>query len=212
MKLIILGAPGAGKGTQAEFLSKHFSVPTISSGAIIREHIEKKTPFGVKAKVYIDKGQLLPDETMIDIIMHRIKEDDCKNGYILDGFPRTLSQAKALYENGIEIDTALSLEVDDDVIIKRLSGRRECTSCRAPYHIISNPPKKEGVCDKCNAPLKSRADDVPEIIASRLSVYHTETAPLKEYYEEKGKLVKVKGVDGVEDTFKSVIEALGSQM
>lgn len=208
MKLIILGAPGAGKGTQAELLSKHFSVPTISSGAIIREHIEKKTPFGVKAKEYIEKGQLLPDEAVIDIIMHRIKKDDCKNGYILDGFPRTLSQAKVLDENGIEIDTALSLEVDDDVIIKRLSGRRECSSCRAPYHIISNPPKKEGVCDKCNAPLKSRADDVPEIIASRLAVYHEETAPVKEYYEKKGKLVKVMGVGSVEDTFKSVTEAL----
>ena len=209
MKLIMLGAPGAGKGTQAEILSEKLSIPAISTGAIIREAIEKKTPFGIKAKTYIDKGQLLPDEAVIEIIMHRIKEPDCAGGYILDGFPRTLSQAKALDDYGIEIDTALSLEVDDDVIVERLSGRRECSSCRTPYHIVSNPPKVDGICDKCSAPLKAREDDVPEIIASRLAVYHKETAPVKEYYETQGKLVKVMGQNGVENTSKSVLSALG---
>ena len=209
MKLIMLGAPGAGKGTQAEILSEKLSIPAISTGAIIREAIEKKTPFGIKAKTYIDKGQLLPDEAVIEIIMHRIKEPDCEGGYILDGFPRTVSQAKALEDYGIEIDTALSLEVDDDVIVERLSGRRECSHCRTPYHIVSNPPKVEGICDKCSSALISREDDVPEIIASRLAVYHKETAPVKEYYETKGKLVKVMGQNGVENTSKSVLSALG---
>lgn len=209
MKLIMLGAPGAGKGTQAEILSEKLSIPAISTGAIIREAIEKKTPFGIKAKTYIDKGQLLPDEAVIEIIMHRISEPDCVGGYILDGFPRTLSQAKALDDYGIEIDTALSLEVDDDVIVERLSGRRECSVCRTPYHVVSNPPKVDGICDKCSAPLKSREDDVPEIIASRLAVYHKETAPVKEYYEAKGKLKKVMGQNGVENTSKSVLSALG---
>ena len=208
MKLIMLGAPGAGKGTQAEILSEKLSIPAISTGAIIREAIEKKTPFGIKAKTYIDKGQLLPDDAVIEIIMHRISEPDCKDGYILDGFPRTLSQAKVLDDCGIEIDTALSLEVDDDVIVKRLSGRRECSSCRTPYHIVSNPPKVEGICDKCSGTLKAREDDVPEIIASRLKVYHEETAPVKDYYETKGKLIKVMGEDSVEDTSNSIVKAL----
>lgn len=208
MKLIILGAPGAGKGTQAEILSDKFSIPAISTGAIIREAIEKKTPFGIKAKTYIDKGQLLPDDAVIDIIMHRIAEPDCSKGYILDGFPRTVSQAQALLDSGIEIDTALSLEVDDEVIVQRLSGRRECSHCRTPYHIVTNPPKKEGICDKCSSPLISREDDVPEIIASRLAVYHKNTAPVKEFYEARGKLVKVMGEDSVEDTAKAVVNAL----
>ena len=208
MKLIILGAPGAGKGTQAKILSEQFSIPAISTGAIIREAIEKKTPFGIKAKSYIDKGQLLPDEAVIDIIMHRLSESDCAGGYILDGFPRTVSQAKALEDYGIEIDTALSLEVDDDVIVERLSGRRECSHCRTPYHIVSNPPKVEGICDKCSSALIAREDDVPEVIASRLNVYHEETAPVKEYYEAKGKLLRVMGEDSVEATAESVHSAL----
>ncbi len=208
MKLIILGAPGAGKGTQAEILSEKLSIPAISTGAIIREAIEKKTPFGIKAKTYIDKGQLLPDDAVIEIIMHRIAEPDCKDGYILDGFPRTLSQAEVLDEYGIEIDTALSLEVDDDVIVERLSGRRECSVCRTPYHIVSNPPMVDGICDKCSSPLIAREDDVPEIIASRLKVYHEETAPVKEYYEAKGKLKRVMGESSVEATSQSVLNAL----
>ena len=209
MRLIILGAPGAGKGTQAEVLSEKFSIPAISTGAIIREAIEKKTPFGIKAKAYIDNGQLLPDEAIIEVVMHRIAEDDCKGGYILDGFPRTVNQAKVLDESGIEIDTALSLEVDDEVIVERLCGRRECSSCRTPYHVVNNPPMKEGICDRCGAPLITREDDNPVTIASRLEVYHEETAPVKEYYEAKGKLIKVWGENSVEATTDKVVEALG---
>lgn len=209
MRLIILGAPGAGKGTQAEVLSERFSIPAISTGAIIREAIEKKTPFGIKAKAYIDNGQLLPDEAIIEVVMHRIAEDDCKGGYILDGFPRTVNQAKVLDESGIEIDTALSLEVDDEVIVERLCGRRECSSCRTPYHVVYNPPMKEGICDRCGAPLITREDDNPVTIASRLEVYHEETAPVKEYYEAKGKLIKVWGENSVEATTDKVVEALG---
>ena len=208
MKLIILGAPGAGKGTQAEVLSEKFSIPAISTGAIIREAIEKKTPFGIKAKTYIDNGQLLPDEAIIEVVMHRIAEDDCKGGYILDGFPRTVHQAEALAESGIEIDTALSLEVDDDVIVERLCGRRECSSCRAPYHVVNNPPKKEGICDKCGGALITREDDNPVTIASRLEVYHAETAPVKEYYKTNGKLVSVKAEGSVDEITDKVIAAL----
>ena len=209
MNLIILAAPGAGKGTQAELLSKHFSIPTISTGAILRKNISDGTELGKIAEQYINDGKFVPDDVMIKVVADRLAKDDCKNGFILDGFPRTLSQAKALDDYGIEIDTALSLEVDDDVIVERLSGRRECSVCRTPYHVVSNPPKVDGICDKCSAPLKSREDDVPEIIASRLAVYHKETAPVKEYYEAKGKLKKVMGQNGVENTSKSVLSALG---
>lgn len=210
MKLIMLGAPGAGKGTQAEILSEKFSIPAISTGAIIREAIEKKTPFGLKAKEYIDKGLLLPDEAVIDIFLNRIAKPDCKEGYILDGFPRTVNQAKAMEDNGIEIDTALSLEVDDGVIVDRLSGRRECSSCRAPYHVTGNPPKNEGVCDKCGAPLIIRADDNPETIKARLEVYHEQTAPVKEYYEAKGKLTKIECEPTIEDTTRCILSSLES--
>ena len=210
MKLIILGAPGAGKGTQAEMLSEKFSIPAISTGAIIREAIEKKTPFGLKAKAYIDKGELLPDDAVIDMLMHRIAMDDCRNGYILDGFPRTVSQAEALLNNGIKIDTALSLEVDDDVIVDRLAGRRECSSCRAPYHVKANPPKAEGICDRCGAPLIQREDDNPETIKARLKVYHEKTAPVKKYYEEKGLLKRVVGKSTIDATAQEVLSSLGN--
>ncbi len=209
MKLIILGAPGAGKGTQAEKLSEKFSIPAISTGAIIREAIEKETPFGIKAKTYIDKGELLPDDAVIDMLMHRIASDDCKDGYILDGFPRTVSQAEALENSGIKIDTALSLEVDDDVIVDRLAGRRECSSCRTPYHIKSYPPKVEGVCDRCGAPLIQREDDNPETIKARLEVYHEKTAPVKKYYEDRGLLTKVVGKSTIDATAQEVFSALG---
>lgn len=210
MKLIILGAPGAGKGTQAEMLSEKFSIPAISTGAIIREAIEKKTPFGLKAKAYIDKGELLPDDAVIDMLIKRISLDDCKDGYILDGFPRTVSQAEALLDNGIKIDTALSLEVDDDVIVDRLAGRRECSSCRAPYHIKANPPKTEGICDRCGAPLIQREDDNPDTIKARLKVYHEKTAPVKKYYEEKGLLKRVVGKSTIEATAQEVLSSLGN--
>lgn len=209
MRLIMLGAPGAGKGTQAEVLSEKLAIPTISTGAMIRQAIKNGTEVGLKAKDYIDKGLLVPDSAIIDIIKERLKEDDCKNGFILDGFPRTIAQAEALDEFGIEIDTALSLEVDDEVIVKRLSGRRECSACAATYHVDSKPPVKEGICDKCGAALTTRNDDKPETIISRLEVYHEQTEPLKDFYEKKGKLTKVVGQETVEETTVCVLKALG---
>ena len=209
MKLIILGAPGAGKGTQAEILSDKLNVPAISTGAIIREEIENKTPFGIKAKTYIDKGQLLPDDDITKKLLERIGRDDCKNGYILDGYPRTVAQAQILENSDIEIDAVLSLEVEDNVIIERLSGRRECTQCRAPYHIKNNPPKKEGICDRCGAPLKTRDDDNPETIAKRLEVYHEKTAPVMDYYKSNGKLLSVKSESSIDATTEKVLASLG---
>lgn len=209
MRLIMLGAPGAGKGTQAEVLSERFGIPAISTGAIIRQAIKNGTDVGLKAKSYIDKGQLVPDEAVIGIIKERLAEDDCKNGFILDGFPRTIAQAEALDEFGIEIDTALSLEVDDEIIVKRLSGRRECSACGATYHVESKPSAKDGECDKCGAPLTTRKDDKPETIIARLEVYHEQTEPLKDFYDKKGKLLKVEGKDTVAATTDAVVEALG---
>ena len=209
MRLIMLGAPGAGKGTQAEVLSEKFGIPAISTGAMIRQAIKNGTDVGLKAKDYIDKGLLVPDAAIIDIIKERLNEDDCKNGFILDGFPRTIAQAEALDEFGIEIDTALSIEVDDEVIVKRLSGRRECSVCGATYHVDSKPPVKDGICDKCSGSLTTRKDDNPETIISRLKVYHEQTEPLKDFYEAKGKLIKVEGQSTVELTTECVIKALG---
>lgn len=210
MKLIMLGAPGAGKGTQAKLISEKLNIPAISTGAIIREAIEEGTEFGKQAKVYIDRGDLLPDEMVIGLVTERLKEDDCKNGFIFDGFPRTLNQAVTMEENGIKIDMALSLEVEDEVIVKRLSGRRECSHCRTPYHVVSHPPKKDGVCDECGSPLITREDDNPETILSRLKVYHEKTAPLKEFFEKEGILKKIPGKDTIEETTEEVMEALKS--
>ena len=210
MKLIMLGAPGAGKGTQAKLISEKLNIPAISTGAIIREAIEEGTEFGKQAKVYIDRGDLLPDEMVIGLVTERLKEDDCKNGFIFDGFPRTLNQAVTMEKNGIKIDMALSLEVEDEVIVKRLSGRRECSHCRTPYHVVSHPPKKDGVCDECGAPLITREDDNPETILSRLKVYHEKTAPLKEFFEKEGILKKIPGKDTIEETTEEVMEALKS--
>lgn len=208
MRLIMLGAPGAGKGTQAEVLSERFGIPAISTGAIIRKAIKDGTQVGLKAKEYMDKGQLVPDAAIIGIIKERLAQDDCANGFILDGFPRTIAQAEALDEFGIEIDSALSLEVADDVIVKRLSGRRECSFCGATYHIDSKPSSRDGICDKCGNALTTRKDDNPETIIARLEVYHEQTEPLKDFYEAKGKLIKVEGKDTVEATTESVIDAL----
>ena len=210
MKLIMLGAPGAGKGTQAKLISEKLNIPAISTGAIIREAIEEGTEFGKQAKVYIDRGDLLPDEMVIGLVTERLKEDDCKNGFIFDGFPRTLNQAVTMEKNGIKIDMALSLEVEDEVIVKRLSGRRECSHCRTPYHVVSHPPKKDGVCDECGSPLITREDDNPETILSRLKVYHEKTAPLKEFFEKEGILKKIPGKDTIEETTEEVMEALKS--
>lgn len=209
MKITIMGPPGGGKGTQAEILSEKMAIPHISTGAIIRNAIREKTQLGILAKDYIEKGQLIPDELAIDMVSHRLREKDCENGYILDGFPRTLPQARAMDSIGIELDCVLNLLAADDVIVERLSGRRECKACAAPYHIKFNPPEKDGVCDKCGGVLISRDDDVPETIRKRLNVYHQETEPLIDFYKEKNLLVNVAGRDTIEDTTQEVLQSLG---
>ena len=209
MKITIMGPPGGGKGTQAEILSDKLSIPHISTGAIIRSAIREKTELGKVAEDYIANGQLVPDKLVIDMVSKRLSEKDCENGYILDGFPRTLPQADAMDEIGIELDCALNLLVSDEVIVDRLGGRRECKACAAPYHIKFNPPEKDGVCDKCGGVLITRADDVPETIRQRLSVYHSETEPLIDFYNKKDILVNVAGRDLIEDTTDAVLEALG---
>ncbi len=209
MKITIMGPPGGGKGTQAEILSENLNIPHISTGAIIRNAIREKTQLGVAAEDYIAKGQLVPDEIVIDMVSRRLRDKDCENGYILDGFPRTLPQARAMDEIGIELDCVLNLLVADDVIVERLSGRRECKACAAPYHIKFNPPEKDGVCDKCGGVLISRDDDVPETIRKRLSVYHSETEPLIGFYKQKDLLVNVTGRETIEGTTQEVLQALG---
>lgn len=209
MKIIIMGPPGGGKGTQAEKLSEILNIPHISTGAIIRNAIREKTPLGILADEYIQKGQLVPDSVAIDMVRERVNEADCENGYILDGFPRTLPQAQAMDEMGIFVDAAINLLVEDDVIVKRLTGRRECKACAAPYHVDNNPPKKEGICDRCGGELISRADDVPETIRERLSVYHSQTEPLIDFYKEKKLLVNIVGCETIEGTTDAVLKALG---
>ena len=208
MKLVLLGPPGAGKGTQAAEITKAFHIPAISTGHIIRNAIAENTPVGQKAKAFIDRGELVPDDMVVELVKERIKEKDCENGYILDGFPRTVSQAEIMSELPIQVDMVLEIKVDQDVIIERLSGRRECKSCGTTYHVTDHPPKEEGVCDRCGEPLIQRADDVPEIIKNRMEVYKEQTEPLKQYYEAKNLLVTVCGQDKVQDTTKAVIQAI----
>ena len=208
MKLILLGAPGAGKGTQAEVICEKFNIPTISTGNILREAIKNGTEMGLKAKSYIDNGDLVPDEVVIGIINDRLAAEDCADGFILDGFPRTIPQAEALDNMGIKIDCALSIEVADEKIMQRLSGRRVCGKCGASYHIDYKKPAKEGICNICGAELVQRNDDKPETIADRLSVYHKQTEPLKDYYKKAGKLIIVEGQEVVADTTKLVLSAL----
>ncbi len=208
MKLILLGAPGAGKGTQAEVICEKFNIPAISTGNILREAIKNGTEMGLKAKSYIDNGNLVPDEVVIGIIKDRLAEDDCKNGFILDGFPRTIPQAEALDSMNIGIDCALSIEVADEKIMQRLSGRRVCLTCGATYHVDYKKPAKEGICNNCGAELVQRNDDKPETIADRLSVYHSQTEPLKDYYKNAGKLITVEGQEEVKDTTRLVLAAL----
>ncbi len=208
MKLILLGAPGAGKGTQAEIISEKYNIPTISTGNIIRAALKNGTEMGLKAKSYIDAGNLVPDDVVIGIIKERLAEDDCKNGFILDGFPRTIPQAEALEKMGCDIDAALSIEVADEEIVKRMSGRRVCGQCGASYHTEFKKPEKEGVCNLCNGELVIRKDDEPETVMNRLSVYHEQTEPLKDFYKSKGKLLTVEGQDKVEDTTALVLKAL----
>ncbi|MBQ8648652.1 MAG: adenylate kinase [Clostridia bacterium] len=208
MKLILLGAPGAGKGTQAEIISEKYNIPTISTGNIIRAALKNGTEMGLKAKSYIDAGNLVPDEVVIGIIKERLAESDCANGFILDGFPRTIPQAKALDDMGFGIDNALSIEVADSEIVKRMSGRRVCEKCGASYHTEYKKPAVEGECNLCGGKLVIRKDDEPETVMNRLNVYHEQTEPLKDYYKACGKLLTVEGQDKVEDTTALVLAAL----
>lgn len=208
MKLILLGAPGAGKGTQAEIISEKYRIPTISTGNIIRAALKEGTEMGLRAKQYTERGELVPDEVVIGIIKERLSADDCKEGFILDGFPRTIPQAEALDGMGIAVDAALSIEVDDSEIVKRMSGRRVCPGCGASYHTEFKKPEKEGVCNQCGEALVIRKDDEPETVKNRLNVYHDQTEPLKSYYKAQGKLLEVKGQDKVEDTTALVLNAL----
>ncbi len=208
MRLILLGAPGAGKGTQAEILSKLLSIPTISTGNILRAAMKNGTPVGLKAKEYVDAGKLVPDAVIIDIIKERLAQEDCVNGYILDGVPRTIPQAQAMEEMGIAVDWALSLEVEDQVIIDRMSGRRTCKECSQTFHVVSNPPKQEGICDFCGGELNIRKDDAPETVKARLETYHKETEPLKAFYAERNKLKTVDNQPTIEATTAEIRKAL----
>lgn len=208
MNLILLGAPGAGKGTQAEKICEKLSIPAISTGNMLREAMANGTEMGLKAKSFIDAGKLVPDEVVIGIINERLKQDDCKNGFILDGFPRTIPQAEALDEMGVRIDKVLDIEVPDEKIAARLSGRRVCLKCGATYHTEFKKPKKDGVCDACGEPLVQRKDDMPETVLDRLNTYHEQTEPLKGFYEKKGILRVVEGQEEVADTTALTFKAL----
>ena len=208
MKLILLGAPGAGKGTQAEIISEKYTIPTISTGNIIRAALKNGTEMGIKAKSYIDAGELVPDEVVIGIIRERLAEKDCENGFILAGFPRTIPQAEALGNMGIAIDAALSIEVADSEIVKRMSGRRVCGKCGASYHTEFKKPTVEGICDVCGDNLVIRKDDEPETVLNRLNVYHEQTEPLKDYYKALDKLLLVEGQVELKDTTALVLKAL----
>ena len=214
MKIIMLGAPGAGKGTQAKMIAEKYNIPHISTGDIFRANIKNGTELGKKAKSYMDKGQLVPDELTLDLIMDRFKEDDCKNGYVLDGFPRTIPQAEALdaalKANGEKVDFAIDVDVPDENIVKRMGGRRACVNCGATYHIVYSPTKVEGKCDKCGEELIVRDDDKPETVLSRLEVYHNQTQPLIDYYNEPGILKTVDGTVDMKDVFKAIVDILGA--
>lgn len=212
MKIIMLGAPGAGKGTQAKKLAAKYGIPHISTGDIFRANIKNGTELGKKAKVYMDQGLLVPDELVVDLIMDRFKEPDCEKGYVLDGFPRTIPQAealdRALAENNDSIEYAIDVDVSDEAIIRRMSGRRACVTCGATYHIVNIPPKQEGICDVCGGKLILRDDDKPETVEKRLKVYHEQTQPLIEYYKAKGILRSVDGTKDADVTFEEIVGIL----
>ena len=213
MKIIMLGAPGAGKGTQAKKIAAKYAIPHISTGDIFRANIKNNTELGQKAKTYMDKGELVPDELVVDLIMDRFKEADCANGYVLDGFPRTIPQAealdKALSANGESVDYAINVEVPDENIINRMSGRRACVGCGATYHIQFNPTKVEGICDACGEKLILRDDDKPETVQKRLTVYHEQTQPLIDYYKKQNVLKEVDGTQPMDDVFAAIVKILG---
>ncbi|HBN38103.1 MAG TPA: adenylate kinase [Ruminococcaceae bacterium] len=208
MKLILLGAPGAGKGTQAEKIVEKYGIPAISTGNILRAAVKDGTEMGLKAKQFMDAGQLVPDEVVIGIIKDRLKEDDCKNGFILDGFPRTIPQAQALEDANVDIDKVVDIEVSDEAITKRMSGRRVCAKCANSYHLEYKKPQVDGVCDACGGELIQRKDDAPETVQARLAEYHEMTEPLKDFYKGLGKLVIVEGQEEVADTTALVFAAL----
>jgi len=209
MKLILLGAPGAGKGTQAEVLCKKLGIPSISTGNILRAAIKDGTPTGLKAKSYIDSGALVPDEVIIGIVDERLAQDDCKNGYILDGVPRTIAQAEALEKAGITFDAVVSIEISEEEILRRMSGRRVCGACGASYNVEFVPPRVEGICDSCGGKLIQRKDDTPETVRERLKVYHTETEPLVDFYANRGLLRPVRSADTKEATTRAILDVLG---
>ena len=213
MKIIMLGAPGAGKGTQAKMIAEKYGIPHISTGDIFRANIKEGTPLGMEAKGYMDKGQLVPDELTVKILLDRVAKDDCKDGYVLDGFPRTIPQAevldKALTEMGDKVDFAIDVDVPDENIVRRMGGRRACVTCGATYHIEHVPPKKEGICDKCGSELILRDDDKPETVQKRLAVYHEQTQPLIEFYTKKNILKTVDGTVDMMDVFKAITDILG---
>lgn len=209
MRLILLGAPGAGKGTQAERIAAQLNIPTISTGNILREAIKNGTPIGLQAKGLIDQGKLVPDDVIIGIVRERLAKADCANGYILDGVPRTIPQAQALLEQGVEIDRVVSIEIADEVIEGRMTGRRVCGTCGASYHIVANPPKTEGICNSCGSELMIRKDDKPETVRHRLAVYHEETEALKGFYENLGKLRLVNGDQPIDAATRDILAALG---
>ena len=209
MKLILLGAPGTGKGTQADIISAKLGIPTISTGNILREAVKNETPVGLQAKSYMDRGALVPDDVIVGIVKERVARDDCKNGFILDGMPRTIPQAQALVDAGIEFDHVISIEIADEVIEQRMTGRRTCPACGASFHVTANPPKKEGICDSCGAELTIRKDDAPETVKARLKTFHEETEPLKDFYDKLGKLQLVKGDQPIEQATADILAALG---
>ncbi|MCR4806766.1 MAG: adenylate kinase [Lachnospiraceae bacterium] len=213
MKIIMLGAPGAGKGTQAKMIADKYSIPHVSTGDIFRANIKEQTELGMEAKKYMDQGLLVPDELTVKILLDRVAKDDCKNGYVLDGFPRTIPQAevldKAVSELNETIDFAINVDVKDENIIRRMSGRRACLKCGATYHIEHIPPKKEGICDKCGSELVLRDDDKPETVEKRLKVYHEQTQPLIDYYNKKGILKEVDGSQDMKDVFNAIVSILG---
>ena len=211
MNLILLGAPGAGKGTQAELLVKKLSIPAISTGNMLREAMANGTELGKKAKQYMDEGALVPDELILGIVADRVAQSDCANGFILDGVPRTLAQAEALEAKGIRIDHVVSIEVDDSAIESRMTGRRVCPKCGASYHIVANPPKKDGSCDACGSELIVRKDDAPETVRKRLQVYHASTEVLKDFYGKLGRLRTVNGSQSIEGANEDILKAIGAK-
>ena len=208
MNLILLGAPGAGKGTQAEILCDRLNIPTISTGNMIREAMKSGTEMGLKAKEYAENGKLVPDEVVIGIVDERLRMEDCQNGFILDGFPRTIPQAEALDRMGIAIDRVVDINVPDEVITRRVSGRRACLDCGSTYHIETKKPQVEGICDRCGSTLVQRKDDLPETVLERLHVYHAQTEPLRDYYAAAGKLLVVDGQQGIQEIAEQTLELL----